>query len=163
MSRNLESRSSESQSSVLIDGRVAEDHWRNYCPIDHENLNDRKDGIIFPFEYWLENRSECLAYNGPKGVACKNTDDISQLKPYINELNLICIEFPIATDGRAYSQAHLLRQRHGYTNELRAVGEIEIDQLFLMTRCGINAFVFNEDIDLTQASKYLTPFSVSYQ
>ena len=151
------------QRNILIDGQVTQNHWHRFCPEDPTSLSKKNKGIVFPLEYWLKNKEECNAYQGQKGVACKNTDDLSQLKPDTKDLKLICIEFPIAADGRAYSQAHLLRERYGYANELRAEGEIEVDQLFLMTRCGINAFAFNKDIDLIQASRHLTPFSISYQ
>jgi uncharacterized protein (DUF934 family) len=52
----------------------------------------------------------------------------------------VILDFPKYTDGRAYSQARLLRERHGYRGELRATGNVLRDQLLLMRRCGFDAY-----------------------
>ena len=64
-------------------------------------------------------------------------------------MDLVAINFPKFGDGRGYSKARLLRERHGYKGELRAVGEVLGDQLFYMHRCGFDAFelVDGKDVD----------------
>ena len=58
----------------------------------------------------------------------------------LHRFDLIALEFAKFTDGRAYSQARLLRERHGFTGELRAVGEVLRDQLTFMLHCGFDSF-----------------------
>jgi uncharacterized protein (DUF934 family) len=69
------------------------------------------------------------------GVLIKPADDVRKLEPYLYRLELVAVAFPAFNDGRAFSHASLLRERLGYTNELRAVGDVLIDQVPLMLRC----------------------------
>jgi uncharacterized protein (DUF934 family) len=78
-------------------------------------------------------------------------------------LALIAIEFPRFTDGRGYSVARMLRQRHGYTGELRAVGWVLRDQLHCLERCGFDAFELQPGKSLESALGAFAEFSVSYQ
>ncbi|MGB5063692.1 MAG: DUF934 domain-containing protein, partial [Candidatus Competibacter sp.] len=70
---------------------------------------------------------------------------------------------PKFSDGRAYSQARLLRERHGYRGEIRAVGDVLRDQLFFMARCGFDAFEPRADRSLEDALAAFGDFSASYQ
>ncbi|GLR58862.1 DUF934 domain-containing protein [Rhizobium leguminosarum] len=74
------------------------------------------------------------------GVLIKPADDVRRLEPYLDRLEIVAVAFPAFNDGRAFSHASLLRQRLGYTNELRAVGDVLIDQVPLMLRVGIDSF-----------------------
>ncbi|MDX3929383.1 MAG: DUF934 domain-containing protein [Shinella sp.] len=74
------------------------------------------------------------------GVLLKPSDDVSRLEPYLYRLELIAVSFPAFNDGRGFSQASLLRERLGFANEIRAVGDVLIDQIPLMIRCGIDSF-----------------------
>jgi uncharacterized protein (DUF934 family) len=76
---------------------------------------------------------------------------------------LIAIDFPVFTDGRGYSTARLLRERYGYQGEIRAVGDVLIDQLFYLSRCGFDAFSLREDQVIEDALQALGAFSRSYQ
>lgn len=76
---------------------------------------------------------------------------------------LIAIDFPVFTDGRGYSTARLLRERYGYQGEMRAVGDVLIDQLFYLSRCGFDAFSLREDQSIDDALRALKTFSRSYQ
>lgn len=82
----------------------------------------------------------------------------------LGALELIAIEFPSFMDGRGYSLARLLRQRHGYMGELRAVGEILRDQLLYLSRVGFDSFAIQEgpssNVDLIEAFDELP---VAYQ
>jgi hypothetical protein len=73
-----------------------------------------------------------------------NTEDVTQLGTRLGGVKLIVLAFPTETDGRAYSQARLLRERMGYTGALRAAGQISIDQLPFMLRCGFDSFATAE-------------------
>src|ERR1700761_7636915 len=74
------------------------------------------------------------------GVLIKPADDVTRLEPYLYRLEIVAVAFPAFNDGRAFSHASLLRQRLGFTNEVRAVGDVLIDQIPLMLRVGIDSF-----------------------
>jgi len=73
------------------------------------------------------------------------------------------VNFPSFTDGRGYSIARLLRERHGYRGELRAVGDVQRDQLFYLARCGFDAFLLRDGQDAGESIAALTDFSEAYQ
>ena len=146
---------------VLLDGKMVTDPWLFLG--DEDPLPPGSYPIAVPVSRWLADHEACLAYPGLKGVVLTNTQGIHVLREDLKQLDLICIDFPAAVDGRGYSQARLLRQRYGYEKELRAVGEVMVDQLFLMVRCGINAFSLQQGEDVIQASRFLQPFSFTYQ
>ena len=78
-------------------------------------------------------------------------------------LPLIAIDFPKFTDGRGLSGARLLRERYGFRGELRAIGDIQRDQLFDLARCGFDAFVLREGEDAEAALAAFNTFSDAYQ
>jgi len=73
------------------------------------------------------------------------------------------VSFPKFGDGRGYSIARLLRERHGYRGELRAVGHITRDLLFFLESCGFDAFELREGEDPQEALASFDDFSHSYQ
>ena len=73
-------------------------------------------------------------------VALANTDPVEALADRVRSLRLVVLHFPKFNDGRAYSQARLLRERLGYTGELRATGGVLQDQLPFLLRCGFDSF-----------------------
>lgn len=75
----------------------------------------------------------------------------------------IDLHFPKFTDGRAYSQAYLLRRRLGYTGELRATGDVLIDQLVQMARSGFDVAVLREGVDPSDAQRQFDRFNAFYQ
>jgi uncharacterized protein (DUF934 family) len=89
--------------------------------------------------------------------------DLSPLEPYLASLPLVAVNFGTTGDGRGYTQARLLRERHGYRGELRAVGQIRIDQMFFLARCGFDAFELLDGEDPAAAIAQLERFSVAYQ
>ena len=75
----------------------------------------------------------------------------------------IDLQFPKFTDGRAYSQAFLLRRRLGFTGELRATGDVLIDQLVQMQRTGFDVAVLKDGVDASAAERQFTRFAGFYQ
>ena len=75
----------------------------------------------------------------------------------------IDLHFPKFTDGRAYSQAFLLRRRLGYTGEIRATGDVLIDQLVQMQRSGFTVAVLKEGVDASAAQRQFDRFQGFYQ
>ncbi len=144
----------------IFQGATAvEDQWQL---VEEDSTTSAEVHLLYHYADWIENRATYLAQPGAKGVLLSNTDDVASLMPDLERLALICIDFPEAVDGRGYSQARLLRDRLGYSGELRAVGEVLVDQLFLMRRCGFDAYAL-PDKNVECISKYLDPFTVKYQ
>ncbi len=80
------------------------------------------------------------AKGGRLGVKILTSDAIEEIAPYIGQLALIAVDFPIYRDGRGYSTARLARERYHFKGDLRAVGDVLQDQLFAMLRCGFSSF-----------------------
>jgi uncharacterized protein (DUF934 family) len=74
------------------------------------------------------------------GVLINPADDVTDLQPYLDHIALVAVAFPAFNDGRAFSHASLLRTRLSFAGEIRAVGDVLIDQVPLMLRCGIDSF-----------------------
>jgi uncharacterized protein (DUF934 family) len=81
----------------------------------------------------------------------------------LDRLPVIGVNFPKFTDGRSYSSARLLRERYAYRGEIRALGDVQQDQLFFMRRCGIDAYALRADKDIEKALAGLAVFSDTYQ
>ena len=74
------------------------------------------------------------------GVLILPADDVKALAPHLDRIALVAVSFPAFNDGRAFSHSSLLRERLGYPGELRAVGDVLIDQIPLMLRVGVTSF-----------------------
>jgi len=90
-------------------------------------------------------------------------EDLVESCAELNAFPVIAVRFERFADGRGYSIASLLRTRYGYRGQLRAVGDVLRDQLFLMKRCGFNAFAVRADRDIEVALAGLSDFSEPYQ
>ena len=99
----------------------------------------------------------------PTAVLIDSDEDIEDIREFASTLSVIALNFPSFLDGRAYSSANLLRREYGYKAELRAVGDIRIDQLEQMARCGFNAFQLADGQNIEQGLERLQGFSFSYQ
>jgi len=96
-------------------------------------------------------------------VSLANTDPVEDLAPHVGRLRLIVLNFPKFSDGRAYSQARLLRGRYGYQGELRATGNVLRDQLPFMLRCGFDSFESDQQGFGEALAHARTLYSVVYQ
>jgi uncharacterized protein (DUF934 family) len=119
--------------------------------------------IVVSFARWREARAALLARRGPVGVALANTDPVEALASDVSRLDLIVLHFPKFSDGRAYSQARLLRGRLGYQGELRASGGVLQDQALFMLRCGFDSFESDQKGFGEALVRARTLFSVVYQ
>ena len=99
----------------------------------------------------------------PGAVLLAPADAIEALADHLAPLRWIVIDFPKIGEGRGFSQARLLRQRYGYTQELRARGALKRDQMFLLARSGFDAFDLDPSEDPNAALAALGTFSVAYQ
>jgi uncharacterized protein (DUF934 family) len=98
------------------------------------------------------------------GVLIRPADDVRKLEPYLYRIEIVAVDFPAFSDGRAFSHASLLRERLAYKNELRAVGDVLIDQIPLMLRCGIDSFAVKNPTALQRLEEGRLPgIAVHYQ
>jgi uncharacterized protein (DUF934 family) len=88
---------------------------------------------------------------------------VAELAPDLERLELIELEFPKFVDGRAYSQARLLRERYGYRHELRATGNVLRDELQFMQRCGFDAFAIDDPKAVESWQAAIKEIDVFYQ
>ena len=112
------------------------------------SLAELPDGVpvIVPLRLWVERRAALIA-RGEAGVWLAPAEHPAVLAEDIHRLPVIGIDFPRFTDGRGHSHARLLRERYGYANELRAIGDIRRDQLDDLAQCGFDAFALPDDRD----------------
>jgi uncharacterized protein (DUF934 family) len=120
-------------------------------------------GVLTPLPLWLASRDTLAGKGAPLGVWLEATDDLKDLVPDLPRLELIAVNFARFSDGRGYSLARLLRARYGYQGELRAVGDVLLDQLFYMMRVGFDAYALRDDQDPLAAGAALRAFTASYQ
>ena len=120
-------------------------------------------GALLPLPLWRASRDACRGTPLRFGVQLEATDDPEDLLSDLGRLELIAVNFKRFTDGRGYSIARLLRARWGYRGELRAVGDILIDQLFYLMRVGFDAYALRDDQDPLAVAAALRAFSTSYQ
>ncbi|CAN0625196.1 conserved protein of unknown function [Burkholderia multivorans] len=102
----------------------------------------------------------------PRGdtvLTIANDEDLKPLADRIAAASRIDLQFPAFTDGRAYSQAYLLRKRFAFAGDLRATGDVLIDQLLMMERTGFSSAVLHEDADIDAARRQLDRFPGFYQ
>ncbi|KGV76127.1 DUF934 domain-containing protein [Burkholderia pseudomallei] len=96
-------------------------------------------------------------------LAIANDEELTPLATRIARATRIDLHFPVFTDGRAYSQAYLLRKRFRFAGELRATGDVLIDQLLQLERMGFSSAVLADDADLDAARRQLERFGGFYQ
>jgi uncharacterized protein (DUF934 family) len=111
---------------------------------------------------FLENPAALLK-RGKVGVIWPNSRDVDDLVPYLDRLAAVALVFPTFRDGRAYSQARLLRERYGYRGELRATGQVLRDQFIFMLRAGFDAFDVKKQADAEAFAQTVHRYSVFYQ
>ena len=96
-----------------------------------------------------------------RAVALANDADALALP--LDGVERVDLHFPNFTDGRAYSQAFLLRRRRGYQGDIRATGDVLVDQLVQMQRTGFSSAVLREGVDAADAQRQFDRFPAFYQ
>ena len=119
--------------------------------------------VIVSLERWQKERDALLGRGAPLGLKLRSDQSPEQVAADVQSFALIALEFPKFRDGRAYSYARLLRERYGFRGELRAVGEVLLEQLFFMLRTGFDAFDIRAADPLAAYRTAVADFSVWYQ
>ena len=108
-------------------------------------------------------RRACSQRGTPLGIRLHSDQPPELIAADLPHFAVVALEFPKFRDGRAYSYARLLRERYGFKGELRAVGEVLLEQLFFMLRTGFDAFEIESADPLKDYRTALADFSVWYQ
>ena len=119
--------------------------------------------ILVSAARFLEAPDVLTSRKGRTGVIWPNNRDVDDLVPYLERLAVVALVFPTFRDGRAYSQARLLRERYKYSGELRATGQVLRDQFVFMLRAGFDAFEVKKDSDAEAFVSTVKRYSVFYQ
>ena len=146
---------------LIRNGALVADRWALLR--DAASIADvpAQGAVIVPLALWAAARDALIA-RGDVGVLLSPANDPAALGEDLATLPVIAIDFPTFVDGRGYSIARLLRERHRYRGELRAVGDVLRDQLYLMAECGFDAFVVRADRDAADALAGLFDFPGIY-
>lgn len=121
---------------TFVDGQAVDGSW---VRLDDEALLPEAGGVLVSAARWKRERDVLLS-RGNAGVLVHPADEDEAELGEIAGAPLVVIAFPKFSDGRGYSFARLLRDRHGFRGDLRAAGEVLIDQVVLMLRCGFTSF-----------------------
>jgi uncharacterized protein (DUF934 family) len=119
--------------------------------------------VIVSLDQWKTHRDELLGRGTPLGIRLHSDQPPELIAEDLQHFAVVALEFPKFRDGRAYSYARLLRERYGFKGELRAVGDVLLEQLFFMLRTGFDAFEIESVDPLEDYRTALADFSVWYQ
>jgi uncharacterized protein (DUF934 family) len=150
---------------LVKDGAIVDNEWTlvEKPEADAATVAVPTGKVIVPLSVWLAQRDN-LKSRTDIGVWLDSDETAEQLGADARQLPLVAVNFPTFMDGRGFSTARLLRERFGFTGELRAVGNFMRDQLCYLRRCGVNAFAFaNPEVNLEAALKSLDDFTEYYQ
>ena len=90
-------------------------------------------------------------------------EEVESIADFLEDIPAIALNFPAFSDGRAYSNAAILRRHYNFSGEIRAIGDVRLDQLEQMVRCGFDAFQLAEGQNADQALAMIEGFPFSYQ
>jgi uncharacterized protein (DUF934 family) len=119
--------------------------------------------VLVPAERFIADAGEIVGREAATGVLWPNNRRIAELAPHLDRLALVALVFPSFRDGRAYSQARLLREHYGFRGEMRATGDVLRDQFMFLLRAGFDAFEVKKDADAAIFAKEIARHTVFYQ
>jgi uncharacterized protein (DUF934 family) len=148
---------------INLSGLVSSDPWR--CVGSEEELDEAKtslaEHLILSLALWQSHGQTLAAMGHNIGVWLSPADEPEELVSALASMPVVAVQFPSFTDGRGYSQGRILRERMGYTGDLRAMGDILRDQIYLLHRCGFSSFALRADQSPEEALAALKDFSWS--
>ncbi len=147
---------------IWRDGAFHADAWQA-MPEDGA-LPDRPTPIILPKKRWLAERGDLDGRNAPLGLLISAGETVDDIAGDLARFALVALSFPKFSDGRAFSTARLLREKHGFAGELRAVGNVLADQIPFMRRVGFDSFdIANAPTRRALAEGRLAEVTLHYQ
>ena len=144
---------------IIKDKQIIDDSW-SYIADDAEL---KPGDICVSVARWKKDKQRLLNHEGKIGIRIRPEDSTEDLVDDLKMIHLIELDFPTLADGRLFSHAWMLRVRYHYQGEVRATGHYLPDQVFYLSRVGVNAFSPEKQEDLKVVQACLNDFSVTYQ
>jgi uncharacterized protein (DUF934 family) len=141
---------------ILRQREVVADDWLHLSEVPE---GATPEAVIVP----LADIAKWDGFKGRLGVRVAPADRVEDFAALLPRVQLVAVEFPGPGDGRGYTTGRLLRQRYGFKGELRAIGHVKRDQMFILARTGFDAFEVAPAEDVQAAAEYLKRYSVAYQ
>jgi uncharacterized protein (DUF934 family) len=145
---------------LVENGQIVQDRY-HYLGND-EPIPERVP-VIVSAQRFLADADGLIRRDGSLGVLWPNDRRIAELAPWLGHLALVALQFPKFRDGRAYSQARLLRETYGFRGTLRATGEVLRDQFHFLIRAGFDSFEVKKATDASAFVQAASRYSVVYQ
>lgn len=145
---------------LVENGQVVEDRYRYVG--DDEPIPERAR-VVVSAQRFLASPDAITRRDGSLGVTWPNDRRIAELAPWLGHLALVALHFPKFRDGRAYSQARLLRETYGFRGTLRATGDVLRDQFHFLIRAGFDSFEVKKPADAAAFVQAANRYSVVYQ
>jgi uncharacterized protein (DUF934 family) len=146
--------------ALISNGRLTDDPW---VAVADDVALPALGPVIVSLDRWQAERDALLARGGLLGVRVASHQLATEFAADLAHFDLVALEFPSFRDGRAYSTARLLRERYGFSGELRAVGNVLRDQFMFMHRCGFDAFEVADESQVEVWRKAMDEISLWYQ
>ena len=144
---------------IIKDKKIIDDTWRY---ID-EDAELKGGDITVSLARWKKDKQQLLKSGGKLGVRIRPADSVEEIAADLEHLQLVELDFPTFADGRLFSHAWLLRSRYNYQGEIRATGHYMPDQVYYLSRVGVNAFNPEKAEHLPLVLSHLNDFTVNYQ
>ena len=151
---------------IIRNQQIVEDGWTVLQLAEGETASMLKlpsADSLFPLTVWQTRQQEIISSHKRIGLWLDSHEAVESVANELHYFQVIAINFPKFADGRGYSLARLLRDRYGYEGEIRAIGDVQQDQLFYLKRAGFDAFAVRADRDIESALKSLDAFPEAYQ
>jgi len=145
---------------LLKDGKLIDDPWTH---LPDEVAIPASGPVIVGLKRWREERDVLLKRKDPVGVRLQSDHVAGDVGDDLDSLGVVALAFPVYRDGRAYTNARRLRERHGFKGEIRAIGNVLRDQYLFMQRCGFDALEVKEGETEEDWEKATNAFSDFYQ
>ncbi len=157
----------DTHATLIRNSRLDTDEWQRFEAGEGQPLPPDDGQWLVPVPLWLACKAQLRSRKHPVGILFSPDDDPRELavegKMDFAGVALIAVDFPVYTDGRGFSIAQILRTRMGWTGELRAVGDVMIDTIHYLARCGFDSFLLKAGHDPQLALQAFKAFTVHYQ
>lgn len=150
---------------LIKNGEISNDPWTLLSIADNADVLAALPGkaIMVPLQFWQDFRDEIALYDGRVTIWLDSHEEFDAIADELGEFPVIGLNFPVFSDGRAYSKARELRQKYRYQGDIRAIGDVLRDQLYFMLHCGFSSFALRHDQDAEESLVAFNDFTTNYQ
>lgn len=145
---------------LVENGRAVADAW---VSLADDAAVPAEGSVVVSFARWQSERDALLTRTAPLGVRLPSNVPAGAIAPDLEQFALVVVEFPKFRDGRGFTTARELRERYGFSGEIRAVGHIIADQYPLLVRCGVGTVEVPEGTDIETWARTLNTVTIAYQ